>query len=215
MLTDSGAKLCFATTALAGELEAHAPPGTAIVEIGAPQDVALLAADPLDPVARDLGDDAWLFFTSGTTGRAKGARISHGNLLAMTAAYYADVSALSPRDSIIHVAALSHASGLFSLPFIGRGAGQVLPPSGHFDAAELLALIAAGERSTFFVPPTLLRRLCAAPQVASTPGRPDRHRDRRRRAGAPRGPARRRRRARAVPVERLRPGRDARARSRR
>jgi long-chain acyl-CoA synthetase len=87
----------------------------------------------------------------------------------MTAAYYADVSALSPRDSIVHVAALSHASGLFSLPFVGRGASQVLPPSGRFDSAELLDLIALGERSTFFVPPTLLRRLCAASQTASAP----------------------------------------------
>jgi long-chain acyl-CoA synthetase len=86
----------------------------------------------------------------------------------MTAAYYADVSAVSPRDSIVHVAALSHASGLFSLPFIGRGASQVLPPSGRFDSAELLDLVALGERSTFFVPPTLLRRLCAGSQIAST-----------------------------------------------
>jgi long-chain acyl-CoA synthetase len=87
----------------------------------------------------------------------------------MTAAYYADVSALSPRDSIVHVAALSHASGLFSLPFVGRGASQVLPPSGGFDAAELLELVALGERSTFFLPPTLLRRLCGAAQIDSAP----------------------------------------------
>jgi long-chain acyl-CoA synthetase len=78
----------------------------------------------------------------------------------MTAAYYADVDKLGPRDSLLHVASLSHASGLFSLPFIGRGASQVLPESGRFDPVELLSLVAAGERSSFFVPPTLLRRLC-------------------------------------------------------
>src|ERR1700680_4100657 len=85
----------------------------------------------------------------------------------MSAAYYADVSEVSPRDSIIHVAALSHASGLLSLPFIGRGAAQVLPPSGKFDAAELLQLVAIGEQSTFFAPPPLRRRLCQAPEAAS------------------------------------------------
>ena len=118
-------------------------------------------------VARSATDDAWIFFTSGTTGRAKGARLSHGNLFAMSAAYYADVAAVSPRDSIVHVAALSHASGLLSLPFIGRGAAQVLPPSGKFDPSELLELVAIGEQSTFFVPPTLLRRLCEAPEASS------------------------------------------------
>src|SRR5258706_12947275 len=79
----------------------------------------------------------------------------------MAAAYYADVDAVGPRDSLIHIASLTHASGLFSLPFVGRGAAQVLPESGRFDVDELLALVSAGDRSTFFVPPTLLRRLSA------------------------------------------------------
>jgi len=116
--------------------------------------------EPAAPVGRTLSDDAWIFFTSGTTGRAKGARLTHGNLLAMIAAYYADVDAPGPSDSILHVASLSHASGLFSLPFVGRGASQVLPESGRFDPVELLSLVAAGRRSTFFVPPTLLHCLC-------------------------------------------------------
>jgi long-chain acyl-CoA synthetase len=156
----SGAKICFAGRDLADGLGAQVPEQSRLVVIGEPEDLALARAEAEPPVARSLGDDAWIFFTSGTTGRAKGARLTHGNLLAMTAAYYADVSAVGPRDSLLHVASLSHASGLFSLPFVGRGATQVLPESGQFDAAELLSLAAAGERSTFFIPPTLLRRLC-------------------------------------------------------
>jgi long-chain acyl-CoA synthetase len=42
----------------------------------------------------------------------------------------------------------------------------VLPESGRFDVDELLALVSAGKRSTFFVPPTLLRRLCAERSVS-------------------------------------------------
>jgi long-chain acyl-CoA synthetase len=154
---------------VAQELLVHAPERTSIVVIGDRDDAVVAASDPTPAVRRSPADDAWIFFTSGTTGRAKGARLSHGNLLAMTAAYYADVSEIGPRDSIVHVAALSHAAGLFSLPFLGRGACQVLPASGRFDAAELLSLIAARERTTFFVPPTLLRRLCRCEQVGSAP----------------------------------------------
>jgi long-chain acyl-CoA synthetase len=167
LLQSSNARACFTTPELAEALAREAPAETPVLPIDAKSEPALVAAEPMAAVSRSMTDDAWIFFTSGTTGRAKGARLSHGNLFAMAAAYYADVTALSPRDSIIHVAALSHASGLLSLPFIGRGSAQVLTTSEHFDAAELLQLVAIGEQSTFFVPPTLLRRLCEAPEIAS------------------------------------------------
>jgi len=156
------AKLCFATADVADDLLAQVDDVPVLV-FGEADDAALLRAEPMAPVTRLAGDDAWIFFTSGTTGRAKGARLSHHNLFAMSAAYTADAATVEPHDAIIHVAALSHASGLMCLPFVARGGPQVLPPSGGFDAAELLDLVAAGERSSFFVPPTLLRRLAAHP----------------------------------------------------
>ena len=165
LLDSSRAKVCFATSDIAEEITREAPPGCPVAVIGEPEDTALLAAEPMTAVSRSLHRRRLDLFTSGTTGRAKGARLSHGNLLSMTAAYYADVSELGPRDSILHIASLSHASGLFSLPFLGRGAEQVIPPSGHFDAVELLELVAARERSTFFVPPTP-----AAPAVRHAAG---------------------------------------------
>jgi long-chain acyl-CoA synthetase len=161
------ARLCFVDDVLAEALEPYLDGRTALSVVGSADDHALTAQEPIGLEPRSFDDDAWLFFTSGTTGRAKGARLSHGNLLAMTAAYHADVSSVSPRDSFIHVTALSHASGLFSLPFVSRGAAQVLPPSGRFVVGELLDLVALGTRSTFFVPPTLLRRLCQAPEAQS------------------------------------------------
>jgi long-chain acyl-CoA synthetase len=161
LLAASHARACFVSPELAEGLVACAPDGCTVVVVGEDEDRSLAAAEPGEAVARRLDDDAWIFFTSGTTGVAKGARLTHGNLLTMAAAYLADVDPAGPRDQLVHIAALSHASGLFALPFVGRGAAQVLPLSGGFDGDELVALIAAGDRATFFLPPTLLRRFTA------------------------------------------------------
>ncbi len=143
----------------------------------------------LRPCARALDDDAWIFFTSGTTGRAKGARLTHGNLLAMTAAYYADVRRRSrPRDSILHIASLSHASGLFSLALPRpRARRRCCRRPAASTPAELLELVAARRA---LAPSSSRRRCCAA--CASTPHGARRRSERigtvivRRRAGAAR-----------------------------
>ena len=170
LLEDCDARLCVATADLAAGLATLLPARTRLLVVGEADERRTAAAEPREPVRRSALDDAWIFYTSGTTGRAKGARLTHGNLLAMTAAYYADVAEVGPRDSFIHVAALSHASGLFALPFLARGATQVLPRSGGFAADELLELVGGRERSTFFLPPVLLRRLCD--EVERSPSAP-------------------------------------------
>ena len=170
LLDDCGARLCLTSEDSAQSLAPLLLPPTRLLVLGTPEERATTAAAATGPVRRSAVDDAWIFYTSGTTGRSKGARLSHGNLLAMSAAYYADVAAVGPVDTFVHVAALSHASGLFALPFLARGAAQVLPSSGGFDAGELLDLVGRHRRSTFFVPPVLLRRLSAA--VEQLPGAP-------------------------------------------
>jgi long-chain acyl-CoA synthetase len=160
LIDDCAARLCVATPDLAGDVSPLVPAPTRLLAVGEAEERRTTSVEPVEPVRRTALDDAWIFYTSGTTGRAKGARLTHGNLLAMTAAYYADVADVGPRDSFVHVAALSHASGLFALPFLARGAAQVLPESGGFRADELLDLVGGRERSTFFLPPVLLRRLC-------------------------------------------------------
>ena len=79
-----------------------------------------------DDVEVDRNDLAWLFYTSGTTGSPKGAMLSHGNLLAMTMSFFADMSFLGPDDAVLHAAPLSHGSGLYSLPNIAKGANNVI-----------------------------------------------------------------------------------------
>src|SRR5260370_3666827 len=81
---------------------------------------------------------AWLFYTSGTTGKSKGAMLSHRNLRAMAIAHLADVETVDERASLIHSAPMSHGSGLYILPYVARGARQVVPASSAYEPAEFL-----------------------------------------------------------------------------
>jgi long-chain acyl-CoA synthetase len=113
------------------------------------------------PAVRDAGPDdvAWLFYTSGTTGRPKGVMITHRNLLAMTLCYFADVDVIGPGDAIVHAAPMSHGSGLYALPHLLAAAKNVLPESAGFDAAEIFALTRAHPGTAMFAAPTMVKRL--------------------------------------------------------
>ena len=119
------------------------------------------------PYAERAPDNpAWLFFTSGTTGRPKGATLSHRNLLIMTLSYFADMDPISPEDSVFHAAPLSHGSGLYALPHVAKAANNVIPESGGFEAAEILDLIPHYSGVTLFGAPTMIVRMMASPAMA-------------------------------------------------
>src|SRR5262249_2416331 len=115
--------------------------GAALV-LEAPGDMVELAGDEIaTPAAAAPGDLAWLFYTSGTTGRPKGAMLSHRNLAQMTWGYFADVDAVERDGRLLHAAPMSHGSGLYNFTHLARGAAQVVPESGAFDAGEVLELL--------------------------------------------------------------------------
>jgi long-chain acyl-CoA synthetase len=134
-------------------------PGLPILERGSAEALRAERAEPALPHAGPLSDLAWVFYTSGTTGAPKGACLSHANLLAMTVAYLADVDSITARDSLLHLAATSHASGLFGLGFVARGAEHVLSPTGGYEPAQMRAILEARQAVTFFAPTTLLARM--------------------------------------------------------
>ncbi|MHA6780659.1 class I adenylate-forming enzyme family protein [Pseudonocardia saturnea] len=124
------------------------------------------APAPLADVGAD--DPAWLFYTSGTTGRPKGATLTHRNLLAMALNYYADIDRIAPDSVFVHAAPLTHGSGLYLLPALGRGAVNVISTARSFDPADYLSLLAE-HRATHaaFMAPTMLKRLLVAGDQAN------------------------------------------------
>jgi acyl-CoA synthetase (AMP-forming)/AMP-acid ligase II len=116
----------------------------------------------------DLDAPAWLFYTSGTTGRPKGAVLSHHNLQRMVMACLADVVDYRRDDVVLHAAPLSHGAGLYALPGVVRGVTHVIPELPTFDAATVLELIERHRVSVIsFLTPTMITRLLDEPSAST------------------------------------------------
>lgn len=162
ILDYSEARLALVSAAKTDDVAAHAPPGTRIVVLDGSGFDGLASIDAVGPTTRTADDLAWLFYTSGTTGRPKGAMLTHGNLTAMADAYLAEVDPTGPGDVLLHAAPMSHGSGLYMIPHVMRGAVNVIPASGGFEPAEIFDAFATWGRVSLFAAPTMVKRLVAA-----------------------------------------------------
>ncbi len=150
-------KLVDALRAAVRESDGHEP---AILVAGSGEYARLLESATMDCAAAQATDTAWIFYTSGTTGRSKGAMLSHRNLMFMSLAYYADIEHVDRGDVKLHAAPLSHASGLYALPHLFGGGHQVV--LGGFDPDAVLSSFEQHRNVTLFAAPTMLTRLVSA-----------------------------------------------------
>lgn len=158
ILADSGAHLCFTTPDCAAALAPYS--ALRCVDVAGAEFAAWQEGGAALPVTPRAADDlAWLFYTSGTTGQPKGVVITHGMLMAMSLCYPVDVDPVSAGDAALYAAPMSHGAGLYALIHVRMGARHMVPPSGGFDAAEVLDLAARSGPVSMFMAPTMVRRL--------------------------------------------------------
>ena len=128
----------------------------------------LLAGPPAEPpdVPVSLDDPSLIMYTSGTTGRAKGATLTHGNItwnainVVVDADFRADEVALAVAP-LFHTAALN----MLCLPTMLKGGTVLIEPG--FDPARALELIARYRVTSMFGVPAIYDAMAAAPGWAA------------------------------------------------
>jgi long-chain acyl-CoA synthetase len=170
ILQKSRAKLCFAngdTEAAVTSVAGNAPELREVIRVDSSAYQALTAHAPrLEPATVAATDPAWLFFTSGTTGRPKAATLTHRNLLMMSLAYLADIQPVTVAHTIFHAAPLSHGTGLLALPHIAKASPNVIMESRSMNHEEILGLLRNYTGVTMYHTPTMLKRLVEHPALA-------------------------------------------------
>ncbi|MFO1188728.1 MAG: AMP-binding protein [Alphaproteobacteria bacterium] len=123
---------------------------------------ALAAATGVDPILAHStpGETAAILYSSGTTGRPKGAMLSHHNLASNGLALHR-AWGFRPNDVLLHALPIFHAHGLFVAlhTTLLNGTGMIFCPK--FDPAEILRLLP--KATVFMGVPTLYERLLLQP----------------------------------------------------
>jgi len=167
---DSGARMLVCDP---GRAEALAPvaaaQGAGLMTLGADGNGTLAEAavgrrpEPFETVPRGPDDLAAFLYTSGTTGRSKGAMLSHANLLS-NARTLAEVWRFGPADVLLHALPLFHTHGLFVATNVALAAGASIILLPRFDAEEVMRLMPGA--TVLMGVPTFYTRLLEDPRFA-------------------------------------------------
>ena len=168
ILENSGAKMGFATDALAADLKSVTE--IPVLDAKSAAFTTMCAQAPNAIVARSTQDLAWLFYTSGTTGQPKGVRISHGMLMATSLAFLLDADEVRPEDAAFYMAPMSHGAGIYAPIHVAKAARHICPESGGFDEGELLDIAETHGPLSMFMAPTMVRRFTDVAKAAGRRG---------------------------------------------
>jgi long-chain acyl-CoA synthetase len=123
----------------------------------------LLSPEHRLPAAVDVAatDPCWLFYTSGTTGRPKGAIWTHRMIRVVVMNYLADVYNIQPKQVVIHAAPMSHGSGIVALPAVARAATNFIMDTRSFEPQALFAAIEKSRAAhiAFLAPTQIVKML--------------------------------------------------------
>lgn len=163
VLTDCGAKLLIHEATHADRIpDAHDVPDLqhrlSIDDVGNAQFAALLDHAPAPPVAVGEEDTAMILYTSGTTGKPKGAMLAHCNVIHSAMVFVSSMQ-LNAADRSIAAVPLGHVTGVVAniMTMVRCAGALIIMP--EFKAAEYLKL-AARERVTYTVMVPAMYNLC-------------------------------------------------------
>jgi acyl-CoA synthetase (AMP-forming)/AMP-acid ligase II len=178
-LGDSRARLLVDTETAdaAAKVRDRLPSLEHVIQVGGPPAEGNLALeDVLAPhrgeqfVSVDADDDelAWLAYTSGTTGRPKGAMLTHGVLVFESLRAAADYFRLDVGDVAMHASPLTHAAGHNAIVLTMKGCTQVLLCRSGFDVEKFLEWVPKYKVNAVFLVPTMIRMLIDHTKTAET-----------------------------------------------
>lgn len=138
---------------------------TALAEAQPPKPFGLAAHQVAGP-----SDTALLLYTSGTTGKPKGAMLTHENL-AVQAALLREAWGLTPEDTLLHALPLHHMHGIAIALLSALLAGARVRMLPRFDARRIWGELAEGRATVWMAVPTMYQKLFEALDAVDEPTR--------------------------------------------